>query len=78
MTGCKEKFLELEYDVQGSVKFGDGSNVEIAGKALSSLRVSQENIAYSPECTTSHGFETTSSLSENLTRMDARWILRTE
>ena len=32
MTGCKEKFLELEYDVQGSVKFGDGSNVEICGQ----------------------------------------------
>ena len=22
MTGCKEKFLELEYDVEGSVKIG--------------------------------------------------------
>ena len=32
MTACKEKFLELEYDVQGSVKFGDGSNVEICGQ----------------------------------------------
>ncbi|XP_073353398.1 uncharacterized protein [Aegilops tauschii subsp. strangulata] len=32
MTGCKEKFLELEYDVQGSVKFGDGSDVEICGQ----------------------------------------------
>ena len=49
-----------------------------AGKVLSSSRVSQENIAYSPECTTSHGFATTSSLSGNLTRMDARWIFRTE
>ena len=29
MMGCKEKFLELESDVQGSVKFGDGSNVDI-------------------------------------------------
>ena len=31
MTGCKEKFFELEYDVEGSVKFGDGSAVEICG-----------------------------------------------
>src|ERR1041385_1846755 len=32
MTGCKEKFLDLEYDVKGSVKFGDGSTVEICGQ----------------------------------------------
>ncbi|KAL8148078.1 hypothetical protein AgCh_005425 [Apium graveolens] len=32
MTGDKEKFLELDEGVVGSVKFGDGSNVKIRGK----------------------------------------------
>jgi hypothetical protein len=32
MTGCREKFTELDRGVTGSVKFGDGSIVEICGK----------------------------------------------
>jgi hypothetical protein len=32
MTGCKEKFLELELNVEGSVKLGDGSSVEVCGQ----------------------------------------------
>jgi hypothetical protein len=32
MTGCKEKFLELELSVEGSIKFGDGSTVEVCGQ----------------------------------------------
>lgn len=32
MTGDKEKFMELNEEVTGSVKFGDGSTVKIEGK----------------------------------------------
>jgi hypothetical protein len=32
MTGCREKFAELDTKVIGSVKFGNGSIVEIYGK----------------------------------------------
>lgn len=32
MTGCNEKFLELEYDGEGYVKFSDGLVVEICDK----------------------------------------------
>ena len=32
MTGCREKFIELDTNITGSVKFGDGSTVEIWGK----------------------------------------------
>ena len=32
MTGCMEKFAELDTTVMGSVKFGDGSAVEIQGR----------------------------------------------
>jgi hypothetical protein len=31
MTGRREFFIELDSDVQGSIKFGDASNVEIKG-----------------------------------------------
>jgi len=34
MTGCLEKFIELDTKVTGSVKFGDGSIVEICGKGF--------------------------------------------
>lgn len=32
MTGCRSKFTELNEGIQGQVKFGDGSVVEIRGK----------------------------------------------
>ena len=32
MTGCREKFIELDNKITGSVKFGDGSTVKIWGK----------------------------------------------
>lgn len=38
MTGCRSKFTELDEGVQGQVKFGDGSVVEIRGKGSVSFR----------------------------------------
>jgi hypothetical protein len=32
MSGCREKFAVLDTKVTGSIKFGDGSIVEICGK----------------------------------------------
>lgn len=32
MSGCREKFSELNESVQGQVRFGDGSTVKIDGK----------------------------------------------
>jgi hypothetical protein len=32
MTGDPEKFVELDQSIQGKVKFGDGSTVEICGR----------------------------------------------
>lgn len=32
MTGDKEKFEELNKKITGSVKFGDGSTVQVVGK----------------------------------------------
>ena len=31
MTGCRDKFAELDEAVNGKVKFGDGSAVDIRG-----------------------------------------------
>ncbi|CAN1281820.1 Retrovirus-related Pol polyprotein from transposon TNT 1-94 [Linum perenne] len=32
MTGCLEKFVDLDRSIRGTVKFGDGSTVEICGR----------------------------------------------
>jgi hypothetical protein len=32
MTGCIEKFADIDTSIRGSVKFGDGSAVEIRGR----------------------------------------------
>lgn len=32
MTGCEEKFTDIDFSVKGKVKFGDGSTVEITGR----------------------------------------------
>ncbi|KAL6311032.1 hypothetical protein AAG906_015921 [Vitis piasezkii] len=37
MTGCIEKFAEIDTTIKGSVKFGDGSAVEIQGRGRSRL-----------------------------------------
>jgi hypothetical protein len=34
MTDCTEKFAEIDMTIKGSVKFGDGTAVEIHGKGL--------------------------------------------
>jgi len=34
MTGSKEAFFELDYDVTGTVKFADGSRVTIRGRGI--------------------------------------------
>lgn len=34
MTGCKDVFAELDTSVCGSVRFGDGSVVEIRGRGM--------------------------------------------
>ena len=32
MTGCLNKFAEIDHSIRGAVKFGDGSTVEIEGR----------------------------------------------
>jgi hypothetical protein len=34
MTGCIEKFAEIDTTIRGSVKFGDGLAVDIHGRGL--------------------------------------------
>jgi hypothetical protein len=55
MTGCREKFAELDTKVTGSVKFGDGSIVEICGNALSCSSAKTASTGYSPRCIIYHG-----------------------
>jgi hypothetical protein len=53
MTGRRGFFTELDFDVRGSVKFGDASGVEIKGVGSVIFTSSLVSTDYLPECTTS-------------------------
>ena len=46
MTGSKTSFSELDNDVTGTVKFGDGSRVAIQGRGTIIFSVRMESTAH--------------------------------
>ena len=73
MTGCTEKFLELELNVEGSEKFGDGSTVEVCGIGTILFKcLTGEHRILTGIYSTSHGFAAISSLLGDLMRTNAR------
>ena len=55
MTGDCAAFAELDTSIVGTVKFGDGSRVDICGKGQCCSSASQTSTGPSPGCTTYPG-----------------------